>query len=103
MIARIWQGRTANNKADAHLKVIGETGRPALGSTQGNLGIHILRRRQGDTAEFIVLSLWDSFDSIRRFAGPDPEKAVYYPDDDEYLIDRSQHVQHYETFDEAAT
>ena len=42
------------------------------------------------------MSLWDDFEAIRRFAGPEPEKAVYYPEDDAYLVDRAPGVDHYE-------
>jgi heme-degrading monooxygenase HmoA len=31
----------------------------------------MLRRDQGDRTEFITLSLWDSLDAIRTFAGED--------------------------------
>jgi hypothetical protein len=35
-------------------------------------------------------------DAVRRFAGPAPERAVFYPDDDRYLIQRDEHVDHYD-------
>ena len=36
----------------------------------------MLRREQGDRVEFTVITLWDSFDAIRRFAGDDADVAV---------------------------
>ncbi len=42
------------------------------------------------------MSLWDSRDSIRAFAGDDIELARYYPEDDEFLIDRELKVKHYD-------
>jgi heme-degrading monooxygenase HmoA len=100
MIARIWHGKTPKEKTDDYLEVIRKTGVPALRSTEGNRGVYILRRLHEDDAEFIVLSLWDSMESIRRFAGPETDKAVYYPEDDAFLKDRSLHVHHWEIFDE---
>jgi heme-degrading monooxygenase HmoA len=35
----------------------------------GNRGAWMLRRDQGDRTEFLTLSLWDSVDAIRAFAG----------------------------------
>jgi hypothetical protein len=35
-------------------------------------------------------------DSVRSFAGDDPSRAVYYPEDDRFLIERSPTVEHYE-------
>ena len=40
--------------------------------------------------------LWDSFEAIRRFAGEDYEKAHYYPEDREFLIELEPFVDHYE-------
>jgi hypothetical protein len=42
---------------------------------------------------------WDSYDSIRKFAGDDIEKAKYYPDDSKYLLEFEPTVQHCETFE----
>lgn len=48
----------------------------------------MLRRDSGERTEFVTFSLWDSFDSIRAFAGDDIETAVYYPEDERYLVER---------------
>jgi hypothetical protein len=33
---------------------------------------------------------------VARFAGPDVERAVFYPEDDRFLVDRDETVAHYE-------
>jgi heme-degrading monooxygenase HmoA len=66
----------------------------------GNRGAWILRRSQQDRTEFIALSFWDSLDAIRGFAGENAEQAVFFPEDDCYLIDRELHVDHYELLGE---
>ena len=43
-----------------------------------------------------VISLWDDLEAICRFAGDEPEVAVYYAEDDRYLIDRPPHVEHHQ-------
>ena len=61
----------------------------------------MLRRDDGDRTEFITLSLWESVDAIKAFAGEDIEAAVLYPESDErYLIDGESSVTHYEVVDQ---
>jgi heme-degrading monooxygenase HmoA len=49
-----------------------------------------------DRAEFLLVSLWESEAAIRQFAGDDIEKAVFYPEDERFLVERDDHVSHYE-------
>ena len=37
-------------------------------------------------------------DAVKHFAGPQPERAVYYPEDDQYFpeSERLPYVRHYE-------
>jgi heme-degrading monooxygenase HmoA len=65
--------------------------------TPGNEGAQLLTRDLGDgRTELITLSWWASIDDIKAFAGDNIEIAKYYPEDDEYLIDRETTVTHYE-------
>jgi heme-degrading monooxygenase HmoA len=95
MIARMWIGTVRLQDADEYADYVRDTGLDAYAGTPGNRGAWMLRRDEGDRTEFITLSLWDSEDAIRAFAGDDIEAAVYYPEDDRYLIDRGQRVRHY--------
>ena len=54
-----------------------------------------LGRLAGRT-EVVTLSWWDDLDVIRAFAGDDIETARYYPEDDEYLVERETTVAHFE-------
>jgi heme-degrading monooxygenase HmoA len=96
MIARIWRGNTRAEKADEYAGYVEETGLKEYRETPGNRGALVLHRIEGDTAEFLVLSFWEDFDAIRRFAGPRPEKSVYYPEDDHFLLGKEPNVKHYE-------
>ena len=51
----------------------------------------MLRRDDGEQTEFITLSMWESRDAIRAFAGEDIEAAVLYPEDERFLIDGRSH------------
>lgn len=65
-------------------------------STPGNRGVQVLRRTRGGQAEFLLISFWESIDAIKRFAGPDIEKAVYYPEDKQFLVELEPTVKHYD-------
>ncbi len=96
MIARMWHGVTPSSKAEQYLAYLHKTGIPDYRATEGNQGVYVLRRIEGDRAHFLLLTLWESLDAIQRFAGSDFEKARYYPEDDEYLLEREPTVTHYE-------
>ena len=96
MIARTWTGATRAADADAYLDYLHATGLGQYRATPGNQGVLALRRVQGDRAEFLLLSLWESEDAIRRFAGDEIERAVFYPEDERFLVARDEHVTHYE-------
>jgi heme-degrading monooxygenase HmoA len=102
MIARTWRGATAAHDADAYLDYLHQTGLAEYRKIDGNRGVLALRRIDEARAEFLLISLWDSEEAIRQFAGDDIEKAVFYPEDERFLIDRDRHVFHYEVaFDSA--
>src|ERR671919_701997 len=96
MIARTWRGWTSIDDQQAYVDYLIETGIREDEATSGNLGAYILTRTDGDRAEFITLSFWESLDAIRGFAGEDIEVAVFYPEDDRFLVDRERTANHYE-------
>lgn len=96
MIVRIWRGVTPATRADDYFAYLQATGLEDYRTIPGNRGVRVLRRVDGDQAEFLLLSAWDSLDAIRAFAGPDIERAVYYPEDEQYLLELEPHVRHYE-------
>jgi heme-degrading monooxygenase HmoA len=103
MIARIWHGVTPGSKAEQYLAYLNETGIPDYRATEGNQGVYVLRRIEESRAHFLLLTLWESLDAIKQFAGPDFEKARYYPEDDEYLLERELTVDHYEVVGNSKT
>ena len=98
MIARIWHGITPAIKADAYLDFLNQSGVPDYQATPGNRGVYVLRRIEGDVAHFTLISLWDSLAAIEQFAGPQPEKARYYPEDKDFLLEFEPTVTHHEVF-----
>ena len=96
MIARVWRGWTARGDADAYAEYLEETGMTTARATPGNRGAYFLRRIDGGRAEFMTLILWDTLDAVRGFAGEDIDRAVFFPEDDRYLVEREEQVFHYE-------
>ena len=96
MIARIWHGRVPTSKAEAYHAYLLRTGLADYGATPGNRGVQVLRRTEGDTTHYLLITLWESYEAIRAFAGEDYRCARYYPEDDEYLLEREWFVTHHE-------
>ena len=96
MIARTWRGAVREEDADAYATYMQDTGVAGYAATPGNRGVWMLRRRAAGREEFLMFTLWDSIDSVRGFAGDDYETAVFYPEDDRYLVERELTATHYE-------
>jgi heme-degrading monooxygenase HmoA len=92
----MWRGATKREDAEAYAKYVTATGLVEYRATPGNRGAHILQRGAGGLTEIITLSFWDSLESIKGFAGDDIERAVFYPDDDRYLVERDLRVTHFQ-------
>jgi heme-degrading monooxygenase HmoA len=99
VIARTWRGWTRREDSDAYVEYLQATGIPEYRSTPGNLSAYILRRDDGDRTEFVALSFWDSLDSIKAFSGEPVDRAVFYPEDDRFLVDRETTVSHFEVIE----
>jgi len=96
MIARLWRGAVKQADGDDYAQYMTETGVAGYVSTPGNRGVWMLRRDLDDKTEFLMFTLWDSMQAIEGFAGPEPEVAVFYPQDDEFLVERDTVVSHFE-------
>ena len=62
------------------------------------LDVPILLRPEEKTAHFLLVTLWDSIDSVKKFAGDNPETAKYYPEDDNFLLEKEEYVSMYDVF-----
>jgi heme-degrading monooxygenase HmoA len=97
MIARIWRGWVRTEDRAAYVEYIEQTGLAEYRSTPGNEGAWMLARDLDDgRTEIVTLSFWASRDAIRGFAGDDIERAVYYAEDDRYLLDHEPTVTHFD-------
>jgi heme-degrading monooxygenase HmoA len=96
MIARIWRGTTAVDRAQDYLEYVRQTGLAEYAATPGYRGVRVLQRTNDGLTQLTVISFWDSMEAIKAFAGEDPDIAHYYPEDDEYLVEREAKVEHHE-------
>jgi heme-degrading monooxygenase HmoA len=82
----------------AYYSYLEQTGLKEYKSTEGFKDALVLTREIGEETEYILLTLWDSMEAVKNFAGPEPERAVYYPEDDQYFpeSERTEFVRHYE-------
>lgn len=99
MIARIWRGVTRATDAEAYLEYLRETGIKEYRETPGNRGVQVLRSVIGQEAEWVLVSLWDSYEAIRAFAGEPIDQAVFYPEDERFLIRKDLTVTHFEVLE----
>lgn len=95
-IVRIWKGVTAPEHRDSYLDYLLETGLSEYRETRGNLGAFALRRSTDEGVEWMLVTLWESWEAIRRFAGDRPEVAVFYPRDEAFLVEADPRVTHFE-------
>ncbi len=100
MIARIWHGRTKAEDFERYTEFLKERAIPDYAGTEGFIKLIFLRRLEGDVGHFLLITFWESIDAIKRFAGEDYEKAKYYPEDKDFLLEFEEKVTHYEVFAE---
>ena len=96
MIARVWRGATRAEDAEEYARYLEASGMETARAIPGSRGTLVLRRVDGDRAEFETVLLFDSLDDIRAFAGDDIDVAVFFPEDDRYLVEREPTVRHFE-------
>lgn len=100
MIARTWHGVVPIEKADAYYSYLMKTGMKDYRSIPGNVGVTVLRRDENQQTHFLLITSWDSYESIKQFAGEEYEKAWYYPEDEKYLVKLEPFVHHYEILED---
>ncbi len=95
-IARIWRGRVRPGMLAEYRRYIAQTGLRDYQETPGNLGAYMFTRELPDHGEVMTLSLWDSYGAIARFAGTPVDRARYYPEDERFLLDFPERVEHFD-------
>jgi heme-degrading monooxygenase HmoA len=96
MIGRLWHGWTTRDNADAYEALLRAEVLPGIHRVDGYDGAYLLRRDLEDGVEFVTLTLFESLDAVRAFAGEDYEAAVVPPEARKLLSRFDQTSDHYE-------
>jgi len=97
MISRLWHGWTTRENADAYETLLRSEVLPGIHRVRGFKGAHLLRRDVKDEVEFVTITLFDSLEAVKEFAGEDFEVAVVPPQARKLLSHFDARSAHYET------
>ena len=101
MIVRMWHGMVEASKADEYAEFMKERAVPDYSSVDGLKKLLFLKDVKSDVAHFLLVTHWDSMEAVKKFAGENPEKAKYYPEDDDYLLEKEETSALYQVFYES--
>jgi heme-degrading monooxygenase HmoA len=97
VIARVWRGWTKPENGDAYEELLRTNVFPALTSrVPGFRGGYVSRRDVEGDVEFLVMTLFDSLEAVRAFAGDDYEVPVIEPEAARLLRRADDRAAHYE-------
>jgi heme-degrading monooxygenase HmoA len=96
MIVRLWRGRAPASMANAYQKHATQTVFPSLSQLAGHRGAWLLRREDVGETEFVAMTLWESLDAVKAFAGDDVSIAIVEPEGRAALSAFDDFATHYE-------
>jgi len=96
MIARIWRGWANASNADDYYRHFTSNVAPHLKNIMGHQGAYLLRHESKGEVEFVAVSFWETMETIKAFAGPNPDAAVVEPDARAALKAFDDFARHYE-------
>ena len=96
MIVRVWRGWTAAADTASYKNHAIERVFPSLEKIEGYRGAALLQRADEGRTEFVVVTMWDSLDAVRHFAGKNVDRAVIEPAALKVLSQFDSLVRHYD-------
>ena len=96
MIGRLWHGWTTEGNAEAYQAALVREVLPGIERIDGYRGAYLLRRAVPQGVEFVTLTLFESMDAVRAFAGEDYTRAVIHEEAGKLLDRFDQRSEHYE-------
>jgi heme-degrading monooxygenase HmoA len=96
MIERVWSGRTTHDGAVAYAEHFRRVVVPELAAIAGYRGARLLEREQDGGIEVVVVTRWQSIDSIRAFAGEELDRAVVHEEAAALFSDYDHTVRHFD-------
>jgi heme-degrading monooxygenase HmoA len=95
MIGRLWKGWAADENARAYEELFRERILPGLRRIDGFVDAYVLCKDMEGETEITTITLFESMDAIRAFAGEDPTKAHVTPEARRLLSRFEDTVAHY--------
>ena len=96
MISRHWKGLLRRDQAEAYVEHLRRQTLPSLSAIPGFVRATVLRRDVERGIEFQVVTVWESLDAIRAFAGPDVEAALVPTVAAAMMVEWDERATHYE-------
>jgi heme-degrading monooxygenase HmoA len=99
----MWRGWTKPGAGDAYEAFLRSTVFPMLADrVPGFHGGSVLRRTRSGEDEFVVITLFESLDAVRAFAGEEYEVPVIEPEAARLLSRGDERAAHYEVVSQTA-
>ena len=98
MLARMWHGKTSLAHYEIYSKFLRSKAIPDYQGTPGFVKLMFLRNVVNGEGHFTLITVWKNMEVIKNFAGNDINKAKYYDEDQEFLLEFEDYVQHFEVF-----
>jgi heme-degrading monooxygenase HmoA len=92
----MWRAQSSLENSDKYVEFVTQKIFPKLAEIEGHRGAYLLRRIVDGSVECVVLTLWESMDAVRRFAGATPDNAVVEAEAQAVLSSFDDFVTHYD-------
>jgi heme-degrading monooxygenase HmoA len=96
MIGRFWRGWATHQHAQAYEELFRTSILPGLQRIDGFAGAYVLRKDAGEEVELMTITLFESLEAIRVFAGNEPMLAHVTPEARRLLTHFEHTATHYE-------
>src|SRR4051794_1076447 len=96
MVERHWKGITRFSEVANYIHHLRSDTFPAVKKITGFIRFSILYRPVDIGTEFLIITVWESLDDIRKFAGADVEQAVVPAVVKGMMVEWEERATHYE-------
>jgi heme-degrading monooxygenase HmoA len=96
MICRYWRGWASSANAATYEKLLRTKVLPGI-NVKGYRGAYVMHREVAGTVEIATITLWDSLDAVKAFAGDNYQTAVVTDEAKALLSNFDRVCVHYET------
>jgi hypothetical protein len=96
MIERHWKGIARIDQADHYVEHLITKTFPALSLMNGFVKASILKRQVEEGVEFLIVTVWESMEAIRQFAGEEVDVANVPPEARAMMVTFDAFAKHYE-------